>query len=163
SEFIMSYERMAESEKRVFQVMMGGAVGTFSSMPEIGIEVQKRVAELVGMYPMAVPSRNINSHKVEYMMNLSLLANICHKIAEDIVAHSQTLYSRPSTRMYSAVRPYDGDSSSYMLFDGLLEESLQLITEVLLRTEELTRTLVVHEDRMLHNALRNRGLANSEY
>src|SRR5699024_9032126 len=75
--------------KRVFQVMMGGAVGTFSSMPEIGIEVQKRVAELVGMYPMAVPSRNINSHKVEYMMNLSLLANICHKIAEEV--YSTTL------------------------------------------------------------------------
>ncbi|HLR22333.1 MAG TPA: adenylosuccinate lyase family protein [Pseudogracilibacillus sp.] len=200
SEFIMSYERMAESEKRVFQVMMGGAVGTFSSMPEIGIEVQKRVAELVGMYPMAVPSRNINSHKVEYMMNLSLLANICHKIAEEvysttleeiaevsegfskgtvgsstmphkinpklakgIVANSQKLYSLPATGMYSAVRPYEGDSSSYMLFDGLLEESLQLITEILLRTEELTRTLVVHEDRMLHNALRNKGLDNSEY
>lgn len=200
SEFITSYERMVESEKRVFQVMMGGAVGTFSSMPDIGIEVQKRVAELVGMYPMAVPSRNINSHKIEYMMNLSLLANICHKIAEEvysttleeiaevsegfskgtvgsstmphkinpklakgIVANSQKLYSLPATGMYSAVRPYEGDSSSYMLFDGLLEESLQLITEILLRTEELTRTLVVHEDRMLHNALRNKGLDNSEY
>src|SRR5699024_12678732 len=69
----------------------------------------------------------------------------------------------PATGMYSAVRPYEGDSSSYMLFDGLLEESLQLITEILLRTEELTRTLVVHEDRMLHNALRNKGLDNSEY
>ena len=39
--------------------------------------------------------------------------------------------------MYSAVRPYEGDSSSYMLFDGLLEEALELTTEILLRTEEL--------------------------
>src|SRR5699024_1724062 len=120
-------------------------------------------------------------------MNLSLLANISHKIAEEIysttleeiaevsddiskvtiasstmphkinpklakgiVANSQMLYYLPATSMYSAVRPYEGDSSSYMLFDGLLEESLQLITEILLRTEELTRPLVVHEDRMLH-------------
>lgn len=200
SEFINSYERMVESEKRVFKVMMGGAVGTFSSMPEIGIQVQSRVAELVGMYPMEIPSRNINTHKLEYMTNLSLLANICHKIAEEvysttleevaevsegfskgtvgsstmphkinpklakgIIANSQKLYSLPGTGMYSAVRPYEGDSSSYMLFDGLLEETMQLITEILLRTEELTRTLVVHEDRMLHNALRNKGLDNSEY
>ncbi|PAE14365.1 hypothetical protein CHH91_19985, partial [Virgibacillus sp. 7505] len=67
-----------------FQVMMGGAVGTFSSMPEIGINVQNRVAALVGMYPMTVPSRNINTHKLEYMSNLALLANCCHKIAEEV-------------------------------------------------------------------------------
>lgn len=200
SEFISSYQRMAEAEKRVFQVMMGGAVGTFSSMPKIGKKVQNRVAELVGMYPMAVPSRNINTHKLEYMSNLALLANSCHKIAEEvysttleeiaevsegfskgtvgsstmphkinpklakgIIANSQKLYSLPSTGMYSAVRPYEGDSSSYMLFDGLLEESMELMTEILIRCEELTRTLTVHKDRMLHNAMRNKGLDNSEY
>ena len=65
--------------------------------------------------------------------------------------------------MYSAVRPYEGDSSSYMLFDGLIEEALELTTEILLRTEELSRTIVPHEDRMLHNVLRNKGLDNTEY
>lgn len=200
SEFISCYQRMAEAEKRVFQVMMGGAVGTFSSMPEVGIKVQRRVAELVGMYPMVVPSRNINTHKLEYMSNLALLANVCHKIAEEvysttleeiaevsegfskgtvgsstmphkinpklakgIIANSQKLYSLPGIGMYSAVRPYEGDSSSYMLFDGLLEESLELMTEILIRAEELTRTLTVHKDRMLHNVKRNKGLDNSEY
>lgn len=200
SDFIHCYERMAEAEKRVFKIMMGGAVGTFSSMPEVGIQVQERVAELVGMYPMEVPSRNISTHKLEYMMNLSLLANVCHKIAEEvysttleeiaevsegfskgtigsstmphkinpklakgIIANSHKLYSLPGVGMYSAVRPYEGDSSSYMLFDGLLEEAMELITEVLLRCEELTRTIVVHKDRMLYNALRNKGLDNSEY
>lgn len=200
SDLIACYERMVEAEKRVFKIMMGGAVGTFSSMPEVGIEVQKRVAELVGMYPMEVPSRNISTHKIEYMMNLSLLANICHKMAEEvysttleeiaevsegfskgtvgsstmphkinpklakgIIANSQKLYSLPAVGMYSAVRPYEGDSSSYMLFDGILEEALELTTEVLLRCEELTRTIVVHKERMLHNVMRNKGLDNSEY
>lgn len=200
SDFINTYQRMAESEKRVFKIMMGGAVGTFSSMPEVGMKVQSRVAELVGMYPMEVPSRNISTHKLEYMMNLSLLATICHKIAEEvysttleeiaevsegfskgtvgsstmphkinpklakgIIANSQKLYSLPGVGMYSAVRPYEGDSSSYMLFDGILEEALELITEILLRCEELTRTMVVHKDRMLHNVSRNKGLDNSEY
>ncbi|WP_028273330.1 class-II fumarase/aspartase family protein [Atopococcus tabaci] len=200
SEFLDSVERLKESEKRVFRIMMGGAVGTFSTMPEVGPEVQERVAELLGMYPMDVPSRNINTHKLEYMTNLSLLANVCHKMAEEvyqtsleeiaevsegfkegtvgsstmphkinpklakgIIANSQKLYSLPGVGSYSSVRPYEGDSSQYMLFDGLLEESLQLMTEILLRCEELTRTLHPHKDRMLENALRNKGLDNSEY
>ncbi|MGE7365115.1 class-II fumarase/aspartase family protein [Desemzia incerta] len=200
SDFIECYERMQEVEKRVFKIMMGGAVGTFSSMPEVGPAVQKRVAELTGMYPMEVPSRNISTHKIEYMMNLALMANICHKIGEEvysttleeigeisegfskgtvgsstmphkinpklakgIVANSQKLYSLPGVGMYSSVRPYEGDSSSYMLFDGILEEALELTTEVLLRTEELTRTMVPHRERMLHNALRNQGLDNCEH
>lgn len=200
SDFIDAYERLRECEKRVFRVMMGGAVGTYSSMPEVGPKVQKRVAELTGMYPMEVPSRNISTHKLEYMMNLALLCNICHKIGEEvysttleeigevsegftkgtvgsstmphkinpklakgIIANSQKLYSLPNVGCYSAVRPYEGDSSSYMLFDGLVEEALELTTEVLLRTEELSRTLIPHEERMLHNVLRNGGLDNTEY
>lgn len=200
SEFIDSVERLRESEKRVFRVMMGGAVGTFSTMPGVGPEVQSRVAELLDMYPMDVPSRNINTHKLEYMMNLSLLGSVCHKMAEEvyqtsleeiaevaegfkegtvgsstmphkinpklakgIIANSQKLYSLPGVGSYSSVRPYEGDSSQYMLFDGLMEESLQLMTEILLRTEELTRTLQINKERMLENALRNKGLDNSEH
>ncbi len=200
SDFIDCYQRMKECEKRVFTIMMGGAVGAFNSMPEVGMKVQKRVAELVGMQAMEVPSRNLSTHKLEYMMNLALMANICHKIGEEvysttleeiaevsegftkgtvgsstmphkinpklakgIIANSQKLYSLPNVGMYSAVRPYEGDSSSYMLFDGLIEEALELTTEVLLRTEELSRTIVPHEERMLHNVMRNKGLDNTEY
>src|SRR5699024_11738739 len=72
-----------------FHGSMYEVVGIFISIHKISIEVQNRVAELICMYPMAVHSRNINSHKVEYMMNLSLLANICHKIAEEV--YSTTL------------------------------------------------------------------------
>jgi adenylosuccinate lyase len=200
SELLDSIERLQESEKRVFRVMMGGAVGAFSTMPEVGPKVQGRVAELLGMYPMDVPSRNINTHKLEYMMNLQLLASVCHKIAQEvyqtsleeiaevaegfkegtvgsstmphkinpklskgIIANSQKLYSLAGVGLYSSVRPYEGDSSQYMLFDGLMEEVLQLMTEILLRAEELTRTLTVNEDQMLENALNNKGLDNSEY
>ena len=85
------------------------------------------------------------------------------KLAKGIIANSQKLYALPGVGMYSAVRPYEGDSSSYMLFDGILEEALELTTEVLLRCEELTRTIVPHKERMLHNVRRNKGLDNSEY
>ncbi len=41
------------------------------------------------MHAMEVPSRNLSTHKLEYMANLALMANICHKIGEEV--YSTTL------------------------------------------------------------------------
>lgn len=200
SEFLSSLERLEECEKRVFVAMMGGAVGGFNATGLVGREVQNRVAQKLGMIPMDVPSRNMSQMKVEYLMNLSLICNTLHKMAEEvyytgveefaevsesftpgtigsstmpqkinpklakgIIANSQKLYSLSTTGLYSAVRMFEGDSSSYMLFDGLMEEGLELATEVLIRGEELTRTLHVNRERMLKNVNLNKGLDNSEY
>ena len=200
SDILASVERMKEVEKRVFKIMMGGAVGAFNTSGETGRKVQNRVAEILGMYSMEVPSRNITSHKEEYIMGLALLANNCHKIAEEvyttsieeygevseayeegtvgsstmpqkinpklakgIIANSQKLYSIVPMGLYSGSRPFEADSSSYMLFDAALEEAMELITEVLLRTEELTRTIQIFKERMYQNVLNNKGLDNSEY
>ncbi len=200
SELLSSLERLEECEKRVFVAMMGGAVGGFNATGLVGRSVQNRVAEKLGMVPMDVPSRNMSQMKVEYLMNLSLICNTLHKMAEEvyytgveefaevsesftpgtigsstmpqkinpklakgIIANSQKLYSLSTTGLYSAVRMFEGDSSSYMLFDGLMEEGLELATEVLIRGEELARTLHVNRERMLTNVNLNKGLDNSEY
>lgn len=200
SEMLSHVERMKESEKRVFQIMTGGAVGTYASMPDVGPQVQKRVAEILGMYSMDVSSRNIQIMKLEYIMNLQLIASTCHKMAEEvyqtsleeiaevsegfkegtvgsstmphkvnpklakgIIANAQKLYSLSSVGLYSSVRPYEGDSSRDMIFNGIMDEALQLTTEILLRMEELTRTIEIHRERMKENAWINKGLDNSEY
>ncbi|SEO53303.1 adenylosuccinate lyase [Amphibacillus marinus] len=200
SELIDGIDRLIESEKRVFAVMMGGAVGTFSTAPEHGRQVQKRVAELLGMSEMRVPSRSIHTPKIEYLMNLSLLCNVCNKMAEEvyytsleeigevaegfkegtvgsstmphkinpklakgIIANSQKLYSLLNPLLHSATRMFEGDSSTYLLFDGVIEEAIQLTTEILLRFEELTGTITIHDARMQKNAWLNKGLDNSEW
>lgn len=84
------------------------------------------------------------------------------KLAKGIIANSQKLYSLVSTGLFTGVRMFEGDSSAYMLYDGMLEEALELTTEVLMRAEELTATLHVNKDRMYQNALLNKGLDNSE-
>lgn len=199
SELLNSAQRMEECEKRVFQVMAGGAVGAFNATGETGYRVQKRLAEKLDMYSMPVPSRNISSHKEEYIMNLALLCNVLHKMAEEvyytgleefgevseafqegtigsstmpqkinpklakgIIANSQKLYSMVSLGLFSSVRMFEGDSSSYMLYDGMMEEALELTTEVLMRAEELTATIRVNRERMYQNAMLNKGLDNSE-
>ncbi|KAF1302448.1 class-II fumarase/aspartase family protein [Candidatus Enterococcus willemsii] len=200
SELLMALERMQEVEKRVFTTMMGGAVGAFNSTGEIGIAVQNRVAELLGMPAMMIPSRNINSPKIEYMNCLALLANVLHKIAEEvfqtsieefgevsegfskgtvgsstmphkinpklskgIIANAQKLYSLTSVGYYSSARPFEADSTSNMLFDGILTEAVELMTEILMRAEELTRTLQINREKLAKNANLNEGLDNSEY
>lgn len=200
SELWMSLERMQEVEKRMFTTMMGGAVGAFNSTGEVGIQVQKRVAELLDMPAMEIPSRNISSQKIEYINCLALLANNLHKIAEEvfqtsieefaevsegfskgtvgsstmphkinpklskgIIANAQKLYSLTSAGYASSARPFEADSTSNMLFDGMITEALELMTEILMRAEELTRTLTVHRKRMLKNANINQGIDNSEY
>ena len=84
SELLNAQERLQECEKRVFQAMAGGAVGAFNATGETGWRVQQRFAKKLGMYSMPVPSRNIFSHKEEYIMNLALLCNALHKIAEEV-------------------------------------------------------------------------------
>ena len=200
SELLTGIERLEEAEKRIFTVMMGGAVGGFNATGLTGRKVQDDVAELLSMSSMEVPSRNMTQMKVEYLMNLCLLCNTFHKMAEEvyytgieefgevhegftpgtigsstmpqkinpklakgIIANSQKLYSLPATGLYSGVRMFEGDSSSYMLFDGLMEEGMELATEVITRAEELTRTLYVNKERLLKNANINEGLDNSEY
>ncbi|RAS72777.1 class-II fumarase/aspartase family protein [Priestia endophytica] len=200
SDLIASIERLNEASKRTFQVMMGGAVGSFNAFGEIGRDVQNKVAEYLCLGSMPVPSRNITSHKTEYIMALSLLSSTFHKIAEEvystsleeigevmegftngtvgsstmphkinpklskgIIANSQKIYTLPQLCLNSAARPYEGDSSQYMLFDAVLEEAIELTTEILLRAEELTRDLYVNTDKMKENAHLNKGLDNSEY
>ncbi|OCN05424.1 adenylosuccinate lyase [Erysipelotrichaceae bacterium MTC7] len=200
SELLSNFQRMEDSEKRIFQVMMGGAVGSFNSMGPVGREVQDHVAKKLNMGSMEVPSRNMSIPKVEFISNLAMLCNTFHKMAEEvyytgleelgevsegftpgtvgsstmpqkinpklakgIIANSQKLYSLPAVGYYSAVRMFEGDSSSYLLFDGLLEEAVELATEVLIRAEELTRTIQVHPERMKYNANLNKGLDNSEH
>lgn len=200
SELLNSIERLKESEKRIFTLMMGGAVGAFNASGDVGRKVQNRVAEILEMESMDVPSRNISYHKIEYVMNLSLLVSTAHKMAEEvyytsgseygevcegfeegtvgsstmpqkvnpklskgIIANSQKLYSLITPLLYSAPRPFEGDSSSYMLQDGIMDEVMELIAEILPRFEELTRTLSINENAMRKNSLITQGLMNSEF
>ena len=200
SELINNIERLEESEKRIYAVMMGGAVGCYSAVGEIGPRVQELVANKLKMNYMRVPSRNICTHKLEYIMNMQLICNVLHKMAEEIyytgieeigevyeafkagtvgsstmphkinpknakgiIANSQKLYTLAQAGLTSSARMFEGDSSQYMLFDSIIDETMELVLEVLMRAEELTNGLVVKKDRLYKNANLNGGLDNAEY
>ncbi|PSW22253.1 adenylosuccinate lyase family protein [Photobacterium sanctipauli] len=199
NELLAAKERMQEAEKRVFTVMMGGAVGAFHATGETGRKIQDRIAEQLGMHSMPIPSRNTRIFRAEYITNLCLLASTYHKIAEEvyqtsseefaevseafakgtvgsstmpqkvnpklakgIIANAQKLYSVQTASMYVAPRPFEADSSAYFIYDASLQESIELMAEIVLRAEELTRTIVINPDKMFRNVMITKGLINSE-
>ena len=52
SELLTHLERFEEAEKRIFTVMMGGAVGGFNATGLVGRRVQEQVAERLNMSSM---------------------------------------------------------------------------------------------------------------
>lgn len=91
-EFLQAADRLKEAEKRAFVVMAGGAVGCFSALGRQGPAFQSRVAALLGMGEMAIPSRAIRTHMCEYVNALSLTASVCHKIAEEVYQSASEEY-----------------------------------------------------------------------
>lgn len=83
-ELRQALERLEQSEGRIFSVMMGGAVGAFNATGPVGRKIQDDVADLLGMSSMEVPSRMIATHKIEYVMDLSLVCQVLHKMAEEV-------------------------------------------------------------------------------
>jgi len=77
-------ERLRASEGRVFVAMLGGGAGTMASLGPIGMVVQEKMAERLGMAPMRVPARSIGDHQAEYVALLGLLAATSSKIAREI-------------------------------------------------------------------------------
>ena len=77
-------ERLRASESRVFVAMLGGGAGTMASLGPIGMVVQDKMAERLGLTPMRVPARSIGDHQAEYVALLGLLAATSSKIAREI-------------------------------------------------------------------------------
>ncbi len=77
-------ERLRAAEGRVFVAMLGGGAGTMASLGSIGLAVQEKMAERLGMRPMPVPSRSIGDHEAEYVSLLGLLAATSSKMAREV-------------------------------------------------------------------------------
>lgn len=98
-EMLQAADRLSEAQKRSFAVMAGGAVGCYSALGAAGPEFQSRVAARLGMGEMAIPSRAIRTHMCEYVNALSLLASVCHRIAEEVYQTSSEEYGELSEKL----------------------------------------------------------------
>ncbi|MGR6981862.1 class-II fumarase/aspartase family protein [Testudinibacter sp. P27/CKL/0425] len=84
------------------------------------------------------------------------------KLAKGIISNAQKLYSVLTAALYVSPRPFEADSSAYFIFDASLQESMELTAEIVMRAEELTRTLHIDKEKMYANVMITKGLINSE-
>src|SRR5262249_35777662 len=99
-EMLEAVDRLAEARKRAFVVMAGGAVGCLSAIGRIGPDFQSRVAQRLDMGEMAIPSRAIRTHMCEYVNALSLMASVCHRIAEEVYQASSEEYGELNEKRF---------------------------------------------------------------
>ncbi|MFT4136686.1 lyase family protein [Microbacterium sp.] len=83
--FARHLQRMRAIEPRLFVSMTGGAAGTFATFGERGPQIQRGVAERVGLTPMDVPSRAIVDHFAEWVCLLGLIAASAQSVAEEVI------------------------------------------------------------------------------
>jgi 3-carboxy-cis,cis-muconate cycloisomerase len=71
-ELIRHTERMREAAPRLFVAMLGGGVGTYASLGEMGPKVQEGIARRLGFGSMRVPARTLGDHLAENICLLGL-------------------------------------------------------------------------------------------
>ncbi|MBQ7515430.1 MAG: adenylosuccinate lyase [Schwartzia sp.] len=83
-------ERMEEMKKRVFVGEMAGAVGTLASMPEKGLETQKRMMEILGLGVPAIAWHVARDSQAEFATVLALVAGTLGRINHEILTLQRT-------------------------------------------------------------------------
>jgi len=82
-ELLRHRDRLVSAEPRVFLSLWGGAMGAMHAFGEHGPEINRRLAQRLGLYPMAVPSRAGTDYVAEYVLLLAMFGATCAKIARE--------------------------------------------------------------------------------
>lgn len=87
-----SYERLKESETRVFTGVLSGAIGTFASYGEKGPAIERRALEILGLHTPAICWHASPDRLAEYAGTLAILSASLGKIAEEFYTLMRTQY-----------------------------------------------------------------------
>jgi len=85
-ELLRHRDRLVGAEPRVFLSLWGGAIGAMHAFGDHGPEINRRLSQRLGLFPMAVPSRAGTDHVAEYVLLLALFSATCSKIARELYA-----------------------------------------------------------------------------
>ncbi len=79
------YDRLEECKGRLCVGMMTGAVGTSAALGAEGLDVHRKVSEVLGLPPVLISNQVVQrDNHAEYIMNLANLASTLDKIALEI-------------------------------------------------------------------------------
>ena len=159
-ELIRHVERLRGCEGRVFAAMLGGGAGTLGSLGEIGLDVQERMARILDMRPMSMPSRTTADHLCEYVVVLAMLAATCSKVGREIYTLMKQEFGEveepvPPGTVGSSTMPQKRNpkvSQDIVAAAAQLRALVPLALEAMMTEHEADRTTSVMMDRALTQA-----------
>ena len=159
-ELIRHVERLRGCEDRVFAAMLGGGAGTLGSLGEIGLDVQERMARILDMRPMSMPSRTTADHLCEYVVVLAMLAATCSKVGREIYTLMKQEFGEveepvPPGTVGSSTMPQKRNpkvSQDIVASAAQLRALVPLALEAMMTEHEADRTTSVMMDRALTQA-----------
>jgi len=159
-ELIRHVERLRGCENRVFTAMLGGGAGTLGSLGEIGLDVQERMARILDMRPMSMPSRTTADHLCEYIVVLAMLAATCSKVGREIYTLMKQEFGEveepvPPGTVGSSTMPQKRNpkvSQDIVASAAQLRALVPLALEAMMTEHEADRTTSVMMDRALTQA-----------
>ncbi len=84
-ELARSYERLKETERRVVKLKMAGAVGTMAAWGDKGLEIERIVAEELGLEPHAITTQVApRDGFAELISNLAILSSVLDRFALEV-------------------------------------------------------------------------------
>ncbi|RXK53673.1 adenylosuccinate lyase family protein [Oleiharenicola lentus] len=143
-ELVRDRARLAERFASSFVVCMGGAIGTFAAMGPRGPEVERLMAEKLGLQAAGLPARASCDRICDYLSTLALLAGTTEKIARDIVFLQRTEVGEVAESFHlgkvgsSTMAQKRNPSTSLMLISmaRLLRSRVTLCLECMARMDE---------------------------
>ncbi|MGB4779602.1 class-II fumarase/aspartase family protein [Microbacterium sp.] len=153
-------QRMREVEPRLFVSMTGGAAGTFATFGDVGPQIQRGVADRVGLVPMPLPSRAVIDHFAEWVSALGLIAASAQSIAEEVVRLMSAEFGEveealPATDVGSSTMPQKRNAKTSM---GIITAAAQARALVPLALEA---TIQAHEVDGARSAMMDRAVEQS--
>lgn len=89
-ELMRDQQRLDSRLDDAFVACMGGAIGTFAAMGPRGQDIERRLADALGLKPAGLPIRSSYDRASDYLTALGLLAGTAQRIAQDVVLMQRT-------------------------------------------------------------------------
>jgi 3-carboxy-cis,cis-muconate cycloisomerase len=83
-------ERLSARIDESFVACLGGAIGTFAAIGELGRDVERQMAARLGLRPAGLPMRSSFDRASDYISAVGLLAGTAEKLARDVVFMQRT-------------------------------------------------------------------------
>ncbi len=95
--------RITDSQKRVYQLSFGGAVGAFHSFGDHGPALAQELARELGLGVLPVPNRTANDLFVDHVIQISMLGMSLERIAMEFYQMMETEVSEIRERLDDGV------------------------------------------------------------